>query len=162
MPSDDEMEERFAQETNTAAAWIDVVVDVVGELEDLLDDGDGYDADDDADESKGGQSFRDAINALERKALDAEDFDSDEHSLTQSALHGEFRALVEDRLDSVLREKNMRAVDFVERLKDVDDAPGWSWARSSTAGVVALLRQCDDFAAWAAAMRRKAERRGHK
>ena len=71
-PRDDEdekaMEARFARETATAEEWVDVVVDVVGELEDLLDDGDGYDADDDADESKGGQSFRDAINALERRA----------------------------------------------------------------------------------------------
>ena len=106
MPSDDEdekeMEARFERETATAEEWVDVVVDVVGELEDLLDDGDGYDADDDADESKGGQSFRDAINALERRAIEDEDWASDEHSLSQSALHGEFRKLVEDRLDSVL------------------------------------------------------------
>ena len=106
MPSDNEdekeMEARFERETATAEEWVDVVVDVVGELEDLLDDGDGYDADDDADESKSGQSFRDAINALERRAIEGEDWDSDEHSLSQSALHGEFRKLVEDRLDSVL------------------------------------------------------------
>ena len=106
MPSDNEdekaMEARFERETATAEEWVDVVVDVVGELEDLLDDGDGYDADDDADESKGGQSFRDAINALERRAIEGEDWDRDEHSLGQSALHGEFRKLVEDRLDSVL------------------------------------------------------------
>jgi hypothetical protein len=47
-------------------------------------------------------------------------------------------------------------------LRKVDDSPGWSWARASTAEVVTLLRQCDDFEAWAEAMRRKAERRGHK
>ena len=74
MPSDDEdekaMEARFERETATAEEWVDVVVDVVGELEDLLDDVDGYHADDDADESKGGQSFRDAINALERRAIE--------------------------------------------------------------------------------------------
>ena len=166
MPSDDEdekeMEARFERETATAEEWVDVVVDVVGELEDLLDDGDGYDADDDADESKGGQSFRDAINALERRAIEGEDWDSDEHSLSQSALHGEFRKLVEDRLDSVLKEKNFGAEEFVDQLRKVDDSPGWSWARASTAEVVTLLRQCDDFGAWAEAMRRKAERRGHK
>ena len=48
MPSDNEdekeMEARFERETATAEEWVDVVVDVVGELEDLLDDGDGYDA----------------------------------------------------------------------------------------------------------------------
>ena len=58
MPSDNEdekeMEARFERETATAEEWVDVVVDVVGELEDLLDDGDGYDADDDADESRAG------------------------------------------------------------------------------------------------------------
>ena len=94
MPSDNEdekeMEARFERETATAEEWVDVVVDVVGELEDLLDDGDGYDADDDADESKGGQSFRDAINALERRAIEGEDWGSDEHSLSHRP-HGEFR-----------------------------------------------------------------------
>ena len=73
-----------------------------------------------------------------------------------------FRKLVEDRLDSVLKEKNFGAEEFVDQLRKVDDSPGWSWARASTAEVVTLLRQCDDFAAWAEAMRRKAERRGHK
>ena len=70
--------------------------------------------------------------------------------------------MVEARVEAVLRAKDLSPQGFLERVQQVEDAPHWSWARESTADVVRLLRQCDSFPEWAAAMSEKAARRRHK
>ena len=60
MPGDVEEkgEDRFEGDDERAEAWVSIVVDIVAELEDVLDVADGYGADADEEETKGGASFR--------------------------------------------------------------------------------------------------------
>ncbi|KAK7231950.1 hypothetical protein SO694_00083169 [Aureococcus anophagefferens] len=139
-----------------AEDWVELVVDIVYELEDLLEDDDGYGGDRDEGESKSSRSFREDAARLERRAAAAfAAGDDSEFSHEHAALHDEFRELVEARVEATLGERRFTPSQFVARLKAVEDRPDWAWARETTARVAALLREADDFRAWARAMRRK-------
>ena len=164
MPGDVEEkgEDRFEGDDERAEAWVSIVVDIVAELEDVLDVADGYGADADEEETKGGASFREDMAALESLAVESFDRAGDGYTLEQSKLHDEFRSLVEGRVEKLLVERRFTPSSFVGRLKEVEELPGWSWARDTTHEVVALLRQVDSFQAWARAIEAKVDRRRHK
>ena len=156
MPEEEEkeMEERFYREAGEAEAWVDMVVDIVGELEDLF-ESDGYGADNDEEESKGGASFREDMDRIEAQAMESFEVCDGEYTMKQSSLHDEFRRVVEGRVEQVLSEKKFNSASFVDRLKEVEDLPGWSWARDTTKQVVDLLRQVDSFQVWASGQRQE-------
>ena len=105
-----------------AADWVEMVVDIVYELEDLLEDDDGYGGDRDEGESKSSRSFREDAARLERRAAAAFSAgDDSEFSHEHAALHDEFRELVEARVEATLGERRFTPSQFVARLKAVED-----------------------------------------
>ena len=97
-----------------------MVVDIVYELEDLLEDDDGYGGDRDEGESKSSRSFREDAARLERRAASAfAAGDDSDFSHEHAALHDEFRELVEARVEATLGERRFTPSQFVARLKAV-------------------------------------------
>ena len=111
-----------------------MVVDIVYELEDLLEDDDGYGGDRDEGESKSSRSFREDAARLERRAAAAFSAgDDSEFSHEHAALHDEFRELVEARVEATLGERRFTPSQFVARLKH-SPAPQHRCSGSSSNG----------------------------
>ena len=153
----------------------EIVMTVLGSLEDLLYEptsiggGDSDSSDDDAwnsCESKEGNSLRDEIATFADRALAADDAGEGEYSLVWTELHQAFKTLVEGYVQGVLEKQRHTPQSFVHLVETIEKREGWTWARDGCREVVALLREADDFEAWARELRRKAaarrERARHK
>ena len=69
-------------------------------------------------------------------------------------------------VQGVLERSRHTPQSFVRLVETIEQREGWTWARDGCREVVSLLRECDDFEAWARELRRKAaarrERARHK
>ena len=69
-------------------------------------------------------------------------------------------------METVIRRSHFSSAAFVQRIGAIESRDGWSWARDGAREVVSLLKEVDDFEAWASSLRTKAEsrraRRRHK
>ena len=77
--------------------------------------------------------FRERPDAFYRLAAEEDYSEGGEHSLRQTILHSKFRMLVEDRIGVLLEDRGFTATGFLERIQEVENKPGWSWARESLA-----------------------------
>ena len=89
-----------------------------------------------------------------------------EYPLVYTELHQAFKTLVEGHVQGVLEKQRHTPQSFVRLVETIEKREGWTWARDGCREVVALLREADDFEAWARELRRKAaarrERARHK
>ena len=155
----------------------EIVMTVLGSLEDLLYEpisiggGDSSDSSDDdawnSCESKEGHSLRDEIATFADRAMAADDDAGDgEYPLVWTELHQAFKTLVEGHVQGVLERQRHTPQSFVRLVETIEKREGWTWARDGCREVVSLLREVDDFETWARELRRKAaarrERARHK
>ena len=151
----------------------EIVMTVLGSLEDLLYEpisiggGDSSDSSDDdawnSCESKEGHSLRDEIATFADRAMAADDDAGDgEYPLIWTELHQAFKTLVEGHVQGVLERQRHTPQSFVRLVETIEKREGWTWARDGAKEVVSLLLEVDSFETWAKNLKAKAARRRHK
>lgn len=147
----------------------DVVMSVLGALEDMLYESVVLDGEEwNSCESKEGTSLREEIEIFEARAIEAVVDGAagwvlrPEYPLQLTALHDDFRTLVEGHVERVLRAQRETSASFVKKLEEIERRADWTWARDGAKEVVTLLLEVDNFELWAENIRSKAARGRHK
>ena len=68
--------------------------------------------------------------------------------------HKAFKSLVEGHVQGVLERQRHTPQSFVRLVETIEKREGWTWARDGCREVVSLLREVDDFEAWARELRK--------